>query len=61
MKCIYCGSENHIVADTRVKTYSVRRRRKCVDCGKAWKTIEAYEPNTRIIKGNWKKPIEERA
>ena len=45
MKCIYCGSPDSKVIDSRatVETNSIRRRRECVKCGKRWTTYETVE------------------
>ena len=48
MKCIKCGSRNNKLCDSR-KNFEhtiVRRKRKCLDCGKQWVT---YEFDTRTI------------
>ena len=45
MKCIYCGSPDSKVIDSRatVETNSIRRRRECIKCGKRWTTYETVE------------------
>lgn len=45
MKCIYCGSLDSKVVDSRLtddKT-SIRRRRECIACGKRFTTYETIE------------------
>lgn len=43
--CKYCGSNQTKVADSRVdEERGVRwRKRKCLNCGKKWVTVEVYE------------------
>lgn len=45
MKCIYCGSEESKVLDSRStdETNSIRRRRECLNCGKRFTTYETIE------------------
>ena len=44
MICPKCGSPNTLVMDSRQqKTYNNRRRRKCVDCGCRFGTVEVAE------------------
>ncbi len=45
MKCIYCGSEESKVLDSRStdETNSIRRRRECLGCGKRFTTYETIE------------------
>ena len=45
MKCIYCGSPDSKVIDSRatVETNAIRRRRECIKCGKRWTTYETVE------------------
>ncbi len=45
MKCIFCGSEESKVLDSRSteETNSIRRRRECLNCGKRFTTYETIE------------------
>ncbi len=45
MKCIYCGSEENKVLDSRNsdETNSIRRRRECLHCHKRFTTYETVE------------------
>ncbi len=45
MKCIYCGSVDSKVVDSRQNEdgTSIRRRRECVACGKRFTTYETVE------------------
>ena len=45
MKCIYCGSEESKVLDSRNSDESnaIRRRRECLDCGRRFTTYETIE------------------
>ena len=45
MKCIYCGSMDSKVVDSRQNEdgTSIRRRRECVVCGKRFTTYETVE------------------
>lgn len=45
MKCPYCGSEKDSVVDSRKGEggKTVRRRRRCENCGKRYNTIERVE------------------
>ncbi len=45
MRCIYCGSEESKVLDSRStdETNSIRRRRECLNCGKRFTTYETVE------------------
>lgn len=41
MICLKCHSRRVVVIDTRSKgTRRIMRRRKCLDCGKRWTTVE---------------------
>lgn len=55
MKCIYCGSPDSKVIDSRSADddTTIRRRRECVRCGKRFTTYETVE-NTPVfvIKSN---------
>ncbi len=50
MKCIYCGSADSKVIDSRAADdhTSIRRRRECVHCGKRFTTYETVE-NTPVF------------
>ena len=45
MKCLYCGSLDTKVIDSRTNedVTSIRRRRECLKCGKRFTTFEVYE------------------
>ena len=45
MKCLYCGSLDTKVIDSRTNedVTSIRRRRECLRCGKRLTTFEVYE------------------
>ncbi len=43
MKCIYCGSEDNKVLDSRNYDDSIRRRRECLSCGRRFTTHEIIE------------------
>ncbi len=45
MKCVYCGSEESKVLDSRStdETNSIRRRRECLGCGRRFTTYETVE------------------
>lgn len=43
MKCIFCGSEDNKVLDSRNNDDSIRRRRECNSCGRRFTTYEIIE------------------
>ncbi len=43
MKCIYCGSEENKVLDSRNNDETIRRRRECLNCGRRFTTYEYIE------------------
>ena len=45
MKCIYCGSDESKVLDSRnsEENNAIRRRRECLNCGRRWTTYETIE------------------
>lgn len=45
MKCVYCGSEDSKVIDSRSseELNAIRRRRECLDCGRRFNTYETIE------------------
>ena len=43
MKCIYCGSEDNKVLDSRNYSDTIRRRRECNNCGRRFTTHEKIE------------------
>lgn len=45
MKCVFCGSRNTEVIETRVleEGNAIRRRRRCLDCEKRFTTYERVE------------------
>lgn len=51
MKCIYCGSEDNKVLDSRNsdETNSIRRRRECLDCGRRFTTYETIETTPILV------------
>lgn len=55
MKCIYCGSIDSKVVDSRLSEdgTSIRRRRECISCGKRFTTYEKVESAPiMVIKNN---------
>ena len=40
MTCPYCGCSDTRIVDSRKREDSVFRRRKCIECGKRFNTIE---------------------
>ena len=55
MRCIFCGSEESKVIDSRSaeETNSIRRRRECLDCGKRYTTYETVETSpVLVVKSN---------
>ena len=63
MKCPYCGSDNHTVNGNHkreIRTGRVRRRRKCLDCGEKFWTIEFYVPDEIMKKRSLEKRRENR-
>lgn len=51
MKCIYCGSEESKVIDSRAceELNAIRRRRECLNCGKRCNTYETIEVTPVIV------------
>ncbi|MGD9901209.1 MAG: transcriptional regulator NrdR [Spirochaetales bacterium] len=51
MKCIYCGSEDSKVVDSRnaTETNAIRRRRECLSCGKRFTTYEVIETTPILV------------
>lgn len=50
MKCIFCGSSESKVVDSRyLKDTSIRRRRECLTCGKRFTTYETVETNPMVV------------
>ncbi len=51
MKCIYCGSLDSKVVDSRQNEdgTSIRRRRECVECGKRFTTYETVESTPILV------------
>ena len=43
MKCIFCGSEDNKVLDSRNFDDTIRRRRECNNCGRRFTTYEIIE------------------
>lgn len=55
MKCIYCGSEESKVIDSRVseELNAIKRRRECLGCGKRFNTFETVEVTPiMVVKSN---------
>lgn len=55
MRCPYCNINNDRVIDSRASTdgKSIRRRRKCVLCGRRFTSYELVEePRLRVLKKN---------
>lgn len=55
MKCLYCGSEESKVIDSRAfdDSNSIRRRRECLGCGKRFNTYETIEITPiMVVKNN---------
>lgn len=51
MKCIYCGSEDNKVLDSRNndELNSIRRRRECLKCGRRFTTYETVETTPILV------------
>ena len=50
MKCVFCGSENSRVIDSRsLKDGSIRRRRECENCHKRFSSYETIERNPMVV------------
>ncbi|MBQ8908827.1 MAG: transcriptional repressor NrdR, partial [Clostridia bacterium] len=51
MKCIYCGSEESKVLDSRNSDESnaIRRRRECLECGRRFTTYETIETTPILV------------
>lgn len=50
MKCVFCGSKDSKVVDSRyLKDTSIRRRRECVKCGKRFTTYETVESSPMVV------------
>ena len=51
MKCIFCGCEDSKVIDSRSadEGRTIRRRRKCVNCGKRFTTYETIEDTPVLV------------
>lgn len=55
MKCLYCGSEESKVIDSRVseELNAIKRRRECLGCGRRFNTFETIEVTPiMVIKNN---------
>ena len=55
MKCLYCGSEESKVIDSRVseELNAIKRRRECLGCGRRFNTYETIEVTPiMVIKNN---------
>lgn len=50
MKCVFCGSNDSKVVDSRyLKDTAIRRRRECTKCGKRFTTYETVETNPMVV------------
>lgn len=51
MKCLYCGSEESKVIDSRSadEINSIRRRRECLGCGRRFTTYETIETTPVLV------------
>ena len=51
MKCLYCGSQESKVVDSRStdEGSAIRRRRECIQCGKRFTTYEKIEELPTIV------------
>ena len=50
MKCVFCGSKDNKVVDSRyLKDTAIRRRRECINCGKRFTTYETVETSPMIV------------
>lgn len=55
MKCVYCGSEESKVIDSRSseELNAIRRRRECLGCGRRFNTYETIEVSPiMVVKSN---------
>lgn len=52
MKCIYCGSEDSKVLDSRPTISGIRRRRECLVCSKRFTTHEIVEKSCLMVEKN---------
>ena len=55
MKCVFCGSEESKVTDSRAceELNAIRRRRECLGCGKRFNTYETIEVTpVMVVKSN---------
>jgi transcriptional repressor NrdR len=55
MKCLYCGSEDSKVIDSRVseELNAIKRRRECLGCGRRFNTYETIEVTPiMVVKNN---------
>lgn len=60
MRCIFCGSNDSKVVDSRdLKDSSIRRRRECLHCGKRFTTYEVVESNPMVVTNvdNFREPF----
>lgn len=50
MKCVFCGSTDNKVVDSRLlKDGSIRRRRQCLDCGMKFTTYESVDRSPLVV------------
>ena len=51
MTCPYCGAEDCFTTiDSRKRTFGIKRRKKCAECGYLFATIEIWEITEEAIK-----------
>ena len=61
MFCPYCKSDKHVVTfcghgeEDRTRRGYYRRKRKCLECGKKFWTVEEYVPDDQIQRGGRRK------
>ena len=54
MKCVFCGSEESKVTDSRAceELNAIRRRRECLNCGRRFTTYETIELTPILVVKN---------
>lgn len=52
MRCPHCGHTSHRVIDTRDAGESIRRRRRCDQCGQRFTTYEHISANLLVVKSD---------
>ncbi|MBM4016867.1 MAG: transcriptional repressor NrdR [Planctomycetes bacterium] len=63
MECPFCRQDNDKVVDSRASGPAIRRRRKCLACGRRYTTYERAEsePRLRVIKKDGSREAYDRA